>query len=78
MDFDEEDRVDTARYNRIVWAGIMGNQPYPTARSGLDLRVINRKELLKDFEKHHAVQLQSQRNQQSSAPVVSAGGSVSF
>jgi YVTN family beta-propeller protein len=51
MDFDEEDQVDTARYNRIVWAGTMGNLPYPTGRSGLDLRV-NRAQLLKDFDKH--------------------------
>ena len=32
MDFDEEDRVDTNRYNRILWRGLMGAQPYPERR----------------------------------------------
>ena len=29
MNFDEEDRVDLAKYNRIIWAGLKGKQPYP-------------------------------------------------
>jgi DNA-binding beta-propeller fold protein YncE len=32
MDFDAEDRVDAGRYNRILWRGLMGEQPYPTSR----------------------------------------------
>jgi DNA-binding beta-propeller fold protein YncE len=36
MDFDEEDKVDAAAYNRILWKGLMGKRPYP-ARSGRDL-----------------------------------------
>jgi hypothetical protein len=29
MNFDEEDRLDFAKYNRIIWAGLKGKQPYP-------------------------------------------------
>jgi hypothetical protein len=36
-------------FNHILWQGIMGNAPYPTVRSGLDLRK-NRKQLLKQWE----------------------------
>jgi DNA-binding beta-propeller fold protein YncE len=32
MDFDKEDRVDTNRYNRILWRGLMAAQPYPVRR----------------------------------------------
>jgi DNA-binding beta-propeller fold protein YncE len=45
MDFTAEDRFDFARYNRILWTGLMGNTPYPAAPTGLDLRQ-NREELL--------------------------------
>jgi YVTN family beta-propeller protein len=38
MDFDEEDRLDAAKYNHLLWTGTMGNKPYPKTRSGLDLR----------------------------------------
>src|SRR5262249_23613031 len=34
MDFDAEDRIDPSRFNRILWEGIKGSQPYPTTRSG--------------------------------------------
>jgi DNA-binding beta-propeller fold protein YncE len=47
LDFSAEDRVDSERFNLILWQGIMGeDHPYPAERSGLDLRK-NRKELLK-------------------------------
>ena len=47
MDFSVEDRVDPAKFNRIVWYGLVGDDaPYPAERSGTDLRE-NRKELLK-------------------------------
>lgn len=49
MDFTSEDKFDFARYNRILWKGLMGNQPYPTERSGKDLRR-NRQELLADCQ----------------------------
>ena len=38
MDYDEEDKLDTPRFNRELWKGIMGKKPYPTERSGQDLR----------------------------------------
>lgn len=39
LDFSSEDRVDSERFNLILWKGIMGeNRPYPAERSGLDLR----------------------------------------
>jgi hypothetical protein len=53
MDFSLPDHLDTGKYNRILWVGTMGEKPYPTARSGLDLRV-NRQELLKQYDRQHA------------------------
>jgi hypothetical protein len=51
FDFSSEDKVDAALYNQILWKGTMGDdRPYPTARSGRDLRQ-NRKQLLEDFRK---------------------------
>jgi DNA-binding beta-propeller fold protein YncE len=48
MDFSVEDHVDPEKFNRIVWYGLAGDDvPYPTARSGQDLRE-NREELLKE------------------------------
>jgi DNA-binding beta-propeller fold protein YncE len=48
FDFRQEDHLgDVAKYNRIIWAGVMGDGvPYPVERSGANLRK-NRKELLK-------------------------------
>jgi len=46
MDYDEEDKLDTPRFNRELWKGIMGGaRPYPLERSGKDLRQ-NREALL--------------------------------
>ena len=45
LDFAAADNVDFAAFNRITWAGIMGNTPYPAAPTGADLRQ-NREELL--------------------------------
>jgi DNA-binding beta-propeller fold protein YncE len=48
MDFSVEDRVDPAKFNRIVWYGLVGDDtPYPAERSGIDLRE-NRRELLRE------------------------------
>jgi DNA-binding beta-propeller fold protein YncE len=44
-DFESEDSMDFAAYNRITWAGVMGDRPYPAAPTGIDLRQ-NREELL--------------------------------
>jgi YVTN family beta-propeller protein len=49
MDFTSEDKMDFASYNRILWVGLMGNEPYPIAPTGLDLRQ-NRAELLAHYE----------------------------
>jgi hypothetical protein len=38
FDFTDADRNDPAVFNRVLWEGTMGSKPYPTARSGLDLR----------------------------------------
>jgi hypothetical protein len=38
MDFSQEDRVNPDQFNRILWEGLMGDKPYPTTRSGADLR----------------------------------------
>ena len=45
MDFSAEDRIDFAKYNHIIWKGLMGNKPYPEQPTGLDLRA-NRNRLL--------------------------------
>jgi YVTN family beta-propeller protein len=47
FDFSQEDRVDPDKFNRVIWEGLMGDRPYPTARSGADLRQ-NRDQLLKN------------------------------
>ncbi len=39
MDYDEEDKLDTPRFNRELWKGMMGSRkPYPEIRSGQNLR----------------------------------------
>jgi hypothetical protein len=38
FDFTEPDRVDPDKFNRVIWEGLMGDKPYPTVRSGADLR----------------------------------------
>jgi YVTN family beta-propeller protein len=50
MDFSVEDHIDSAKFNRILWRGLIGKDvPYPAVRDGRDLRH-NRKELLQKFE----------------------------
>ena len=48
MNYEEEDKLDTNRFNLELWKGMMGNLPYPTVRSGADLRE-NRKVLLRKY-----------------------------
>jgi DNA-binding beta-propeller fold protein YncE len=49
FDFSKEDRVDPELFNRVIWRGLMGDdKPYPTNRSGSDLRQ-NREHLLKSW-----------------------------
>lgn len=39
MNFSVEDKIDSAKFNRIIWRGLMGEDaPYPAERSGRDLR----------------------------------------
>ena len=45
MDYDEEDKLDTPRFNLELWKGMMGRQPYPKQRDGRSLRE-NRQALL--------------------------------
>jgi DNA-binding beta-propeller fold protein YncE len=47
QDFKREDHLDTERFNRALWSGLMGDDvPYPTERHGRDLSR-NRSALLK-------------------------------
>jgi hypothetical protein len=38
FDFSREDLNDPAAFNRILWEGLMGAKPYPTTRSGAEIR----------------------------------------
>jgi DNA-binding beta-propeller fold protein YncE len=49
FDFHDADRIDAEAYNRILWEGTMGDLPYQSARSGLDLRK-NRAKLLRNWQ----------------------------
>ena len=48
MNFRVEDDFNFARYNQILWQGLMGNRPYPKGPSGLDLSH-NRAALLRKY-----------------------------
>jgi YVTN family beta-propeller protein len=49
FDFSREDRLDSARFNLVLWNGLKGeDQPYPSDRDGRDLRR-DRQRLLRDF-----------------------------
>jgi DNA-binding beta-propeller fold protein YncE len=74
MDFSVEDHLDTGRYNRISWTGTMGNKPYPTTRSGRDLRA-GRAELLKNFHTQQAVQPTSSKSKKKASSLARAAGS---
>jgi len=49
FNFHEADHFDTEAFNRVLWKGTMGEVPFPTVRSGIDLRK-NRAQLLKAWE----------------------------
>jgi DNA-binding beta-propeller fold protein YncE len=66
MDFSIPDHLDTAKYNRVLWEGTMGNKPYPVNRSGVDLRQ-GRAQLLKQYQ-------QEQQKSAASQPAVSTVG----
>ena len=48
LDFTYADLVDSDDFNQILWKGLMGNKPYPSAPTGIDLRR-NRAELLAKY-----------------------------
>ncbi|MFN7997180.1 MAG: hypothetical protein U0Q18_26430 [Bryobacteraceae bacterium] len=50
MDLTDADEVDGGSFNRILWKGMMGNKPYPSAPTGLDLRE-KRQELLAAYQR---------------------------
>ena len=51
LDFSAEDKVDSDRFNVVLWNGLKGDdQPYPADRSGRDLRK-HRAALLRDRNK---------------------------
>ncbi|MBZ5666090.1 MAG: phosphoesterase [Acidobacteriia bacterium] len=60
FDFSQEDRVDPDKFNRVIWEGLMGDRPYPTQRSGVDLRQ-NREQLLRNTASHPAAQAPAAR-----------------
>jgi hypothetical protein len=74
MDFAIEDHLDAAKYNRILWAGIMGEQPYPTTRSGKDLRH-DRAQLLMAVRANKFDNTGSSGTQRDGASAMPAGGS---
>ena len=39
MDFSEADRVPTAKFNKILWRGLMGAKPYPDLKRFIAQRV---------------------------------------
>ncbi len=50
LDFNVEDRVDSAKFNLILWNGLKdGGEPYPEERNGRDLRK-NRAAVLRDSQ----------------------------
>jgi DNA-binding beta-propeller fold protein YncE len=60
MDFTDADLVDAAEFNRILWKGLKGNKPYPSAPAGVereDKSGANRQSL-----KQNATELPNQDN----------------
>jgi len=50
MDFSHSDALKPEAYNRVLWAGIVGDGiAFPEKRDGTDLRV-NRAQVLQDFK----------------------------
>jgi YVTN family beta-propeller protein len=47
FDFSAEDKLDSAKFNQVLWKGLMGDdKPYPASRNKHNLR-LNRQQLLK-------------------------------
>ena len=41
-DWTHEDHIPSAKFNLVLWRGLMGNRPYPSTRSGLDLSPVQK------------------------------------
>ena len=54
MNFAVEDKVDTVKFNRVLWTGTMGDTPYPTLRTGADLSK-NRPVLPEEWRRAHPI-----------------------
>ena len=59
--FNSEDKLDSAKFNLVLWKGMMGNKPYPAARSKRNLRV-NREQLLKREDSPQRTQRSDKEN----------------
>jgi YVTN family beta-propeller protein len=53
MNFSVEDKIDTGKFNRVLWTGTMGDLPYPILRTGADLSK-NRASLLQQWKRTHS------------------------
>ena len=73
MDFSVEDHLDAPKYNRIVWKGLMGDMPYPSTPSGLDLRE-NRAQLLRHYRTTSAEQTSNHESQESAPKPTEGSG----
>lgn len=69
MDFSVEDHLDAQKCNRMVWKGLMGDKPYPSTPTGLDLRA-NREALLKQYR---ANQQQAEHSEENSGQTSGSG-----
>lgn len=49
QNFTVEDNLDEPRFNRALWSGLKGDEPFPTTRHGRDMRD-NREKLLSQYE----------------------------
>jgi hypothetical protein len=73
MDFSVEDHLDAPKYNRIVWKGLMGDKPYPSTPSGLDLRE-NRAQFLQHYRTTNTKQTSNHESQESAAKLAEGSG----
>lgn len=48
FDFSQEDRIDSDKFNRVIWEGMMGGKPYPAIRSKAVIPQPETKEVGKD------------------------------
>jgi hypothetical protein len=67
FDFSAEDKIDAAKYNALLWQGLLGESvQYPAKRSGRDLRR-HRERLLARYRKAHPQAAAAAENSQAPA-----------